>query len=100
MKAIRNFIFSLAVAALIVVCIGQYCALAHKECPTVIIIKDIPSIREIQQRLKSTGKKRYNPGVIDGKISLTGQTQKAWNNYTCDQFANQTFKPEYYEVEK
>jgi hypothetical protein len=61
---------------------------------------DIPSIRQIQQRLKATGKKRYDPGKIDGKISLTGQTQKAWNNFTKDKFAIKTFKPEYYEVDK
>ena len=54
----------------------------------------IPSIRQIQQRLKDTGKVRYDPGKIDGKISLTGQTQKAWNNYTCDQFAKRAIEGE------
>ena len=58
MKAIRNFIFSLAVAALIVVCIGQYCALAHKKRPAVIYIQDpnyVQNIGEAQQRLKEQG---------------------------------------------
>ena len=56
----------------------------------IIMVVDpntIPSIREIQQRLKDTGKPRYDPGKIDGRISLTGKTQEAWNNYTCDQYA-------------
>ncbi len=52
----------------------------------------IPSIREIQQRLKDLDNPRYDPGKIDGKISLTGKTQKAWNNYICDQFAKRAIE--------
>ena len=45
----------------------------------------IPSVREIQQRLKDTGKPRYDPGKIDG---IPGpNTVEGWNNYTEDQFA-------------
>lgn len=45
----------------------------------------IPSVREIQQRLKDTGKPRYDPGPIDG---IPGpNTVTGWNNHTKDQFA-------------
>ena len=45
----------------------------------------IPSVREIQQRLKDTGIARYDPGKVDGipgKMTVT-----AWDNHTCDRFA-------------
>ena len=45
----------------------------------------ISSVRQIQQRLKDTGKERYDPGPIDG---IPGpNTVEGWNNYTKDQFA-------------
>ena len=73
--------------------VGQHCAIKAPSSPlSVQTTVEIPSIRQIQQRLKDTGKKRYDPGKIDGKISLTGETQKAWNNHTKDQFAIKEFE--------
>ena len=80
-----------------VVLIAMWCIIQTQKQVKIIRVPDpnsIPSIRQIQQRLKDTGKPRYDPGKIDGKISLDGQTQKAWNSYTCDQFAKKSFEGE------
>ena len=50
----------------------------------------IPSVREIQQRLKDTGKPRYDPGKIDG---IPGpKTIEGWDNFTKDQYAIRAFR--------
>jgi hypothetical protein len=73
--------------------------LADSRKPIVKIIRvpdpnHIPSAREIQQRLKDTGKERYNPGKIDGIIGVQTKSQTAWDNYTCDQFAKRAITGE------
>lgn len=60
--------------------------------PEVIIYvpsMDIPSAIEIQQRLTDLGKDRYDPNGVDGKIGV--ESQKAWDNYSCDQHAKVYF---------
>jgi len=58
------------------------------ERPEIVYVQDpncIPSVMEIQQRLKDTGIARYDPGKVDGipgKMTVT-----AWDNHTCDRFA-------------
>lgn len=46
---------------------------------------DIPSQREIQQRLTDLDKPRYDPNGVDGWIGTDSRT--AWDNYICDRFA-------------
>ena len=55
--------------------------------PKVIYIQDpnIPSQREIQQRLEDLGDPRYDPNGVDGWIGADSRT--AWDNYVCDQHA-------------
>ncbi len=89
----KDTIITLIIAGMAVVIIAQHCAIkAPSSSVSVQTTVEIPSIRQIQQMLNATGKKRYYCGKVDGKISLTGQTQKAWNNYTCDEFANKEFE--------
>ena len=52
----------------------------------------IPSQREIQQRLTDLGKPRYDPNGVDGWIGT--DSRKAWDAYTCDQFAKREFEGE------
>lgn len=63
-------------------------AVSLSKRPQEIYIQDpnyIPSVREIQQQLKDTGKERYDPGKVDG---IPGpKTIKAWDNHNIDQFA-------------
>jgi hypothetical protein len=51
---------------------------------------DIPSQREIQQRLTDLDNSRYDPNGVDGWIGTESRT--AWDNYTCDQFAKRDFE--------
>ena len=52
----------------------------------------IPSVREIQQRLKDTGKPRYDPGKIDG---IPGpDTMTGWNNLIKDRYAIKSIRGE------
>ena len=62
--------------------------------PKVVYIEEvnIPSAHEIQRRLKSLNDPRYDPGKIDGVIGVDTKSQKAWDNYTKDQFAKRAFE--------
>lgn len=92
----KDTIITLIIASMAVVIIAQHCAIKAPSSPVCDQMTekaiDIPSIRQIQQMLNDTGKKRYDCGKVDGKISLTGKTQKSWNNYTKDQFAKVEFE--------
>ena len=74
-----------------VVLIAMYCIIKTQEAK-VIYIQDpnIPSAREVQQRLKALGKSRYDPGKPDGIIGK--QSQMAWDNYVCDQHAKRAIE--------
>lgn len=91
MKVLRN-LFTFIVGFSFIVAVGLYCARA--QAPTIVYVQDpnIPSTREIQQRLKEMGIERYDPGKIDGVIGKN--SRKAWDNYICDQHAKRTFKYE------
>ena len=86
MKNLRDTFFCIVVGLMFIGLVGSFCALSTRPQP----IESIPSIRQIQQRLKATGKKRYDCGKVDGKFGP--DTVKAWNNYTFDQFANKEFE--------
>lgn len=90
----KNTIITIVVAVMAVVIIAQHCAIkAPSELPSVQTTEkviDIPSIRQIQQRLKDTGKKRYDCGKVDGKFG--SKTRQALENYKCDQFAKVEFE--------
>lgn len=60
----------------------------ERKSPVVKLVPvqgDIPSQREIQQRLTDLGKPRYDPGKVDGVIGA--DSRKAWDNYECDKQA-------------
>ena len=60
---------------------------------TIMDVNDIPSVREIQRRLKATGKARYDPGPIDGDVGgPDSQMRTAWQYYIDDQYENGVFK--------
>jgi peptidoglycan hydrolase-like protein with peptidoglycan-binding domain len=86
MKNLRDTLFCIVFGALVIVVIAQHCAIKAPSSPisgqTTI---EIPSIRQIQQRLNATGKKRYDPGKVDGKFG--SKTRQALENYKCDEFA-------------
>ncbi len=79
----KNTIITIIVGLMAVVIIAQHCAI--KAPNSSVSVQTIVSAIEIQQRLKDTGKRRYDPGIIDGKIG--SKSQKAWDNYVCDQQA-------------
>lgn len=98
MKKIRGTFFCIVFGALVIVVIAQHCAIKAPSLPVSgQTIVEIPSIRQIQQRLKATGKKRYDCGEVDGKFGA--KTRQALENYKCDEMAIWT-EPEYYGVEK
>jgi len=76
-----------------VVMVGIYCHSKFQE-PQVIYIQDpnIPSQREIQQRLENLGNPRYDPNGVDGWIGKDSRT--AWDNYTKDQHAKRAIEGE------
>lgn len=81
----------------IVVLTGAWCQHSHKCHQPIhqIIVEpnDIPSVREIQQRLKATEIARYDPGPIDGRLGGPDSlTRTAWEYYTCDQYAKVEFE--------
>lgn len=53
---------------------------------------NIPSQREIQQRLTDFNDPRYDPNGVDGWIGTDSRT--AWDNYTKDQYAIREFEGE------
>ena len=63
----------------------------HKKS-VVVFVQDpnIPSQREIQQRLEDLNDPRYDPNGVDGWIGTDSRT--AWDNYTKDQHAKEYFK--------
>ncbi len=64
------------------------------ERPKIIYIIDpnIPSVREIQQRLKDLDDPRYDPGKVDG---IPGpDTMRGWNNLIKDRYAKRAFEGE------
>jgi hypothetical protein len=56
---------------------------------TIKEIKVPMSVRELQTFLNEAGHPRY-ACKIDGKMG--GETQRAWDNYICDQYAKREFK--------
>jgi len=89
MKILRT-LFCFIVGLSFVVAVGLYCA--RSTAPKVVYIQklEIPSIKEIQRRLKELDKPRYDPGKLDGIVGK--QTQTAWNNYECDRQAKKCFE--------
>lgn len=71
-------------ALIIFLAAGIGIGLTARRKPVVKLVQ-IPSQREIQQRLTDLDKPRYNPGKVDGVIGA--ESRKAWDNYECDQFA-------------
>ena len=66
----------------------------HLAKPKIVYIPDpnIPSQREIQQRLEDLGNPRYDPNGVDGWIGKDSRT--AWDNYTKDQHAKRAVEGE------
>ena len=58
-------------------------------CETRTVEKVPMSVRELQTFLNEAGHSRY-ACEIDGKMGK--ETQKAWDNYICDQYAKESFK--------
>ena len=91
MKKIRDTFFCIVVGVLVIVVIAQHCAIKAPSSPVSEQTPDeIPSIRQIQQRLNATGKKRYDCGKVDGKFGAN--TRQALENYKCDEFAIKEFE--------
>ena len=67
-------------------CIGIVVGIPPREHP------NIPSQREIQQRLEDLDNPRYDPNGVDGWIGTDSRT--AWDNYTCDQHAKRAIEGE------
>jgi len=65
----------------------------HKKS-VVVFVPDpnIPSQREIQQRLEDLNDPRYDPNGVDGWIGTDSRT--AWDNYTKDQHAKRAVEGE------
>lgn len=77
---------------LIVICTVSLLSIAiNLVKPKIVYIPDpnIPSQREIQQRLEDLDDPRYDPNGVDGWIGNDSRT--AWDNYICDQYAKKTF---------
>ena len=58
-------------------------------CETRTVEKVPMSVRELQTFLNEAGHSRY-ACEIDGKMGK--ETQKAWDNYICDQYAKESFE--------
>ena len=72
-------------------CIGIVVAIPPRESKA-IPDPNIPSQREIQQRLEDLGNPRYDPNGVDGWIGKDSRT--AWDNYTKDQHAKRAIEGE------
>ena len=72
---------------IIIIVVGVLSIVTNRSEPQIIYIEEIniPSVHDIQRRLKALNDPRYDPGKIDGIIGSKSRT--AWDNYTCDQFA-------------
>ena len=72
---------------IIIIVVGVLSIVTNRPEPQIIYFQDpnIPSAKEIQQRLRELGNPRYDPGKIDGIIG--SKSRMAWDNYICDQFA-------------
>ncbi len=87
----KDTIITLIIAGMAVVIIAQHCAIKAPSLPvSVQTIAEIPSIRQIQQMLKDTGKKRYDPGPIDNIPGPRFMT--TLEKYKCDEFAIKEFE--------
>ena len=76
-----------------VVLVAMWCIIKTQEANTVYIQDpNIPSQREIQQRLEDLDNPRYDPNGVDGWIGTDSRT--AWDNYTCDQHAKRAIEGE------
>ena len=76
-----------------IVLVGMFCIIKTQEAKVIYIEEiKIPSVHDIQRRLKDLDDPRYDPGRIDG---IPGpNTVTGWNNYTKDQFAIKAIKGE------
>ena len=87
MAKVMSMIRVLLVGIGFIVLMGMYCYIQFQE-PQIVYVADpnyIPSVMEIQQRLKDLNEPRYDPGKVDGipgKMTVT-----AWDNFVCDRFA-------------
>ncbi len=64
----------------------------------VVDPNEIPSAREIQERLKALGNPRYDPGKIDG---IPGPKMiRGWDNYVMDRYAKKCFEGENHVTNK
>jgi len=77
---------------IVIITVSALSIAVHLAKPKIIYIQklEIPSIREIQRRLKELDNPRYDPGKLDGIVGK--QTQTAWNNYECDKQAKKCFE--------
>jgi len=88
-KTIRTLLVGIG----IIVLVGIYCIIQTQKSKVVYIYfpdPNIPSAREIQQRLEDIGNPRYDPKGVDGIIGK--DSIKAWDNYTCDQYAKRAIE--------
>jgi hypothetical protein len=77
----------------IVVLVAIYCIIKTQESKVVYIyVQDpnIPSAREIQQRLKDLDDPRYDPGPIDGKPGP--KMIRGWDNLIIDRYAKRAIE--------
>jgi len=85
---------TLIIVLIVVTLVGIANSLSKR--PQIIYIPDpnIPSAREIQQRLKDLNDPRYDPNKIDGIIGYQTESQIAWDNYICDRYAKRAIEGE------
>lgn len=93
MNKARTLIMTLLLGLGFVVLVGMYCQIKTQEAK-VVYIQDpnIPSAREIQQRLTDLNNPRYDPNGVDGWIGKDSRT--AWDNYICDRYAKRAIEGE------
>lgn len=83
---------TLLIIAVVVLSVAYVNEIKKPIVKLVPVQSPIPSVREIQQRLKDTGKERYDPGKIDG---IPGpNTITAWDNLIEDRYAIREFEGE------
>ncbi len=89
MTNLRRAGLTLLILAVVVLSVAYVNEIKEPVVKLVPVQSDIPSAREIQQRLKDTGKPRYDCKV-DGIVGP--ETIKAWDAYIMDRYAKKAFK--------
>ena len=93
MNKVMSMVRTLLVGIGCIVIIVMFCIIKTQESKVVYIyIQDpnIPSAREIQQKLKDLDDPRYDPGKVDGKPGP--DTMRGWDNHTCDRYAKRAIE--------